>query len=183
VQFLRTSVVAAVAALVPAVAVAQQPAPAPQPSPEVQEWIAEMQQLEQQLAPVQAEALQDPEIQQAQTELNQALVAAMMEGGAEVQADLRRVETIQPELQAAQESGDQEQLGRLVHEAQALQERLGQAQFMALQDPALAAQAERFQTQLRTRMSEIEPRSEAMLDRLAALQQQVIAAMQEGPGR
>jgi hypothetical protein len=106
-----------------------------------------------------------------------------MEGGAEVQADLQRVESIQPELAAAQESGDQEQLGRLVHEAQALQDRLGQAQMLALQEPALAAQAEQFQTQLRARMAEIEPESEAMLERLAALQAEVLQAMQGPPGR
>jgi len=183
VNVLRISVVAAALAIAPAMAVAQEQVPAQQPSPEVQQKVAEMQQLEQQLAPVQAEALQDPTLQQAQAELNQALIAAMMEGGAEVQADLQRVETIQPELAAAQESGDQEQLGRLVHEAQALQDRLGQAQMLALQEPALAAQAEQFQTQLRARMVEIEPQSEAMLERLAALQSEVLEAMQGPPGR
>jgi hypothetical protein len=183
VNVLRITVAAAALAMAPAMAIAQEQVPAQQPPAEVQQKVVEMQQLEQQLAPVQAEALQDPTIQQAQAELNQAVIAAMMEGGAEVQADLQRVESIQPELAAAQESGDQEQLGRLVHEAQALQDRLGQAQMLALQEPALAAQAEQSRRSCVRgwRRSSRSPR--AMLERLATLQAEVLQAMQGPPGR
>jgi ABC-type proline/glycine betaine transport system substrate-binding protein len=166
----------------PAALTAQQPTAPPPPSPEVQGWITEIQQLEQRLGPIQARAMEDAGLQQAQTELNAAIVTALMQSTPEVQADLRRIETIQPELRAAQEAGDEEQLRRLVTEAQQLQQRLGEAQMRVLQQPEIAAQAEAFQTRLEARMIEIEPQAEAMLQRFLSLQTQILAAMQNQPG-
>jgi len=177
------SVVAALAlTLAPAALVAQQqPAPTQQqqPSAEVQGWITEIQQLEQRLGPIQARAMEDPQLQQAQTELNAAVIAALTQGDAAVQADLRRVETIQPELRAAQESGDQAQFQRLATEAQQLQQRLAQAQARAMQQPEIAAQADAFQTRLQTRMVEVDPEAEALIQRFVALQAQIIGAMEQ----
>jgi hypothetical protein len=166
----------------PAALVAQQPAAPAQPSAEVQSWIMEIQQLEQRLGPIQARALEDPALREAQTELNAAIVIALMQSTPEVQADLRRIETIQPELRAAQESGDEAQLRRLVMEAQQLQQRLGEAQMRVLQQPEIAAQAEAFQTRLESHMIEIEPEAQALLQRFLALQAQILAAMQSQAG-
>jgi hypothetical protein len=174
--------VAAVAAPA-ALGAQQQPTPAPQPAPEVQGWIAEIQQIEQRLGPIQARAMEDAALQREQAALNEALLAALREAGPAVQADLRRVESIQPELRAAQESGDQAQLERLVREAQQLEQRLGQAQVQALQQPQIAARATAFQDRLRARMVELDPAAEELLQRFVSLQAQILAAMQEQPGR
>jgi hypothetical protein len=164
----------------PAALAAQQPAPMPQPTPEVQGWIAEIQQIEQRLGPIQARAMEDPALQQAHVALNEAIVTALRQAGPETEADLRRVETIQPELRAAQENGDQAQVQRLVMEAQQLQQRLAQAQMQVMQQPQIATEAEAFQTRLQARMIEVEPEAGALLDRFTTLQTQIIAAMQGG---
>jgi hypothetical protein len=170
--------------LAPAALAAQQPAPSttPPPTPEVQGWITEIQQIEQRLGLIQQRAMEDPALRQAQTQLNEAIITALRQAGPETAADLRRVETIQPELRAAQESGDQAQLQRLVTEAQQLQERLMQAQMRVIGQPQIAAQAEAFQTRLQARMVEVEPAAETLLQRFTTLQAQILAAMQERPG-
>jgi hypothetical protein len=164
--------------IAPAALAAQQPTPQPQPTPEVQGWIVELQQLEQRLAPIHEQAMQDTVLQQAQTDLNAAIVAALLRSGPEVQADLRRIETIQPEVAAAQEAGDEEQLRRLVTEAQQLQQRLTEAQMQVLQQPELAARADDFQTQLQARMVQIDAQAEVMMQRFVELQARLLDAMQ-----
>jgi hypothetical protein len=180
---IRSLLVLLALSFVPAALVAQQrmpqPETAPEPPPQVQVWISEAQQIQQRLEPIHTRAMEDPALRQAQTELSGAIVVALMQAGPEVQADIRRVETIQPELRAAQDSGNQEQLQRLVREAQQLQQRLAQAQSRVMERPEIAAQAEAFQTRLQARMVALEPRAEAMLQRLMALQAQILEAMQE----
>jgi hypothetical protein len=173
----KTLILLLAAALMPAGLIAQQQ---PMPSPEVQGWLAEAQQIQQRLAPIHARAMEDQALQQAELQLNEAILAELRRAGPAVQADLRRIETIQPELRAAQEAGNREQLERLVTEAQQLQMRLAQAQGAALQQPEIQARAQAYQTQLQARMVELDPAAETMIQRLMALQAQILEAMGNG---
>lgn len=150
------------------------------PSPEVREWIEEIQQIQARLAPVQDQAMQDPGLQQERQQVADAVKQAMITADPGIAQRMARLEAIVGEAQKAQETGDGERLAALVAEARGIQEPLARAQAAALDRPEIEARVTAFRGRLRARMVQIEPSSEALLNRLEALDRQVRDALRGG---
>jgi hypothetical protein len=146
------------------------------PSPEVQGWIAELQDLQARLGPIQREALQDESLRAAQMEVSEMVQQAVAEDPA--LADLpARAADIQARADAAVQDGNEAQLQAVMAEAQQLEQRLAMAQNAALERPEIAARMEAFQARLQGRMIQIEPEAEVLIQRFEELQMRVAQAM------
>lgn len=138
-----------------------------------QEIVLEMQQIQQQLAPIEQEAMQDRELQQTRDDLNQQVVDKIQEMDPEAESKLERIQKLQQELGVAQEEGDAERSRELVGEMQEIQGQLQTLQAQALQDEQIAAEYVAFRDQVRERMVEIDPAAAELVERLDALQQEL----------
>ncbi len=177
----RALLPAAVLALLPGALLAQEPAPAPQgPSPEVQGWLAELQQLHGRLESIQRQALEDPALSAAQTELGSNIRLAMQSVDPALEQSMTRIQALEAEAMTAQQAGDQARLQEIGAEAQEIQQRFLSAQQQALQKPELAAQVEAFQGRLEAKMREVDPSAEQLIARFQELEQKLSGAMRGG---
>lgn len=163
--------------LTPMAASAQQPT---QPSPQVQEWLAEINQLQQELAPLHEQAMQDPALQQEQEEVSTAVREAMVAADPVNGERLDRLEQLETEAQAARASGDSAKVVALASEAQELVPELQAAQEEATQQPEIDARVKQFEDNLVTKMVEMEPSAQAKVDRLDELNELVSEALGRG---
>lgn len=150
------------------------------PPPEVREWIEEIQQIQARLGPVQDQAMQDTSLQRERRQVTDAVREAMIAADPAIAQRMARLEAIVAEAQEAQQAGDGERLAALVAEARTIQEPLARAQAAALDRPEIEARVSAFRGRLRARMVQIDPSSEALLDRLEALDRRVRDALRGG---
>jgi 23S rRNA G2445 N2-methylase RlmL len=152
-----------------------------QPSEEVRTLLQEAAQIQQQLAPVQQQALGDEAVQQGQQQAADALRAAMIEMNPEMAASIERLEAIMQEAQLAQATGDQETIASLTQEAQQLQPQVMEAQAKALDHPDVQPRVAAFQKQLQDKMVELDPDAAPLLERLSQIEEALEKAS-EGRG-
>lgn len=177
----RTIVAALALVIAPAAAQAQQPGgldPSQLP-PEAQQAIVELQQLQAQLQPIQAEAMADPEIQSEQQELGTQIQTAMAEADPSVPQHMARLQELASDAEAAQAGDDQARMSEILQEAQVIETQLQQAQQQALQRPEIAPRVEAFQQKLEERMLEVDPNAGALIERMDELQTQLMALMMQ----
>jgi uncharacterized protein with von Willebrand factor type A (vWA) domain len=170
------ALLAGVMTLSPAALAAQQAQP--QLSPEVQGWLAELQQIQDELEPLHQQAMGDPAIQQAQQELSTRVMNAMTRIDPEIPRKADRMTELSTRARAAQAAGNEGEVRELATEAQQLQQHLAQVQAQALSDPTLTAGLEAFQARVQGRMIEIDPSVETKLQRFEELERRLMAAMQ-----
>ena len=152
--------------------------PAPeQPSPEVQGWLMEMQQLQQQLGPIQTQALEDSALLVSQQELGNEIKAAVEAADPGLNQRIEQLQGAEAELAAAQQSGDSTKLQALAQEALEVQQRFIAAQQQALQQPQITAKVEAFQTELEQKMIEVDPEAAVLIQRFRELEGKLEAAM------
>jgi hypothetical protein len=144
---------------------------------EVQEWIAELQQVEAQLQPLQAKALEAEDLKEEQAQVVKALVDQMVAADPENEARIARMEAILAEAATAQEAGDTAKIAALTTEASTLQPQIQAAQAEALAHPNVEPRIAAFQENLNKRIVAIDPDAKALIDRVAELQKRVNAAM------
>lgn len=137
---------------------------------ERQELTSELQQVNRQLAGIQQRAMQDPELQQEQADTEETVIAAMTELDPEAQEKIDRIEELQGEVRAAQEEGDQQEIGSLLQEQRQLQQSLQQTQARAMRQEDVAASIESFRESLVAAMMEVDPQTEELLERQEELQ-------------
>lgn len=147
-----------------------------QPEPQVQQWAAELQQIQMQLQPLQERALEDEQLREQRDATTETLRAAMLAVDPEVGASLDRLERMMEEVQQAQEARDAERLMALNQEAQQIQPRIAAAQQQALQQEEVQQTIEAFQTNLRARMVELDPESATLFQRAEELEQRIRGA-------
>lgn len=147
---------------------AEEQAPASQQGmdPEMMAQVMEIQQLQQQLEPIQREALQDQELAAQLEALQVRIDASMREAGPDVFA---RIDQFQEEVAAAEAAGDQERMQTLMMQAQGIQQEAQALQATVFEQPEIRASVEEFEAAHRERMIAIDPESEALLDRMEEL--------------
>jgi hypothetical protein len=134
--------------------------------PEMMAQIMEIQQIQQELEPIQREALADP-VLAAQLEALQARIEASMRAqGPEVYA---RIDRFQDEVAAAEAAGDQERMQVLMMEAQGIQQEAQALQAAVFEQPDIKTSVEEFEAAHRARMIAIDPAAEELLNRMEAL--------------
>lgn len=168
-----------------ALAVLLAPAPAsaqntPDVPPEVQQWIQEIQQVQAQLEPLQARALEEEDLKAEQEQVVKALRDQMVAADPENEGRLVRMEAILEEAAVAQQAGDADKLAELTTEASSLQPQIQAAQQAALEHPSVQPQIAAFQENLHKRIVAIDPAAQGLLDRVAELQARVTAALNDG---
>jgi hypothetical protein len=176
-QWLRRTAVVAALSMPASAAIAQAPQ---QPPAEVQQWIAEIQQIQTQLRPVQEQALQDSALQQEQAQVADAVRQAIIEADSSMASKMERLETLATEARAAQEAGDTQKIAKLTGEAQTLQPEIYEAQAEALEKPEIEVQVSAFQENLHERMAQLDPKAKPLIDKMKQLDERVRKAMGAG---
>lgn len=134
--------------------------------PEMMQQIMELQEIQQQLEPIQQEALQDEALASQLESLQLQVTTAMQEESGEA---LARMETLQEEMQEAQTAGDEERMQALMAEGQGLQQELQAVQAEVMARPEIRGPVDEFEAAHRARMIEIDPEAEELLDRFDEL--------------
>lgn len=161
----------------PMAASAQEPTQPTQPTPEVQEWIAEMQQLETELRPLHEQAMQDAALQQEREEVSAVVREAMIAADPANGDRLDRLDELMVEAQAAQAAGDTAKIAALTSEAQQLGPQVQAAHVDALETPEVDARVQAFEDKLFAKMVEMDPSAQARIDRLTELNERVRQAI------
>ena len=176
-RFGSTALVALALAALPGMATAQQPAPeVPQ---EVQGWLAEMQQISGQLQELHARAMQDAELSAAHASLSEVVREAMVSADPTLEQGMQRLQELDTQAAAARQANDEARFRQLEQEAVQIQQRFAAAQQQAVQQrPELVQQMEAFQQQVETKMVELDPQAETLIQRMTELQTQLAGAMQ-----
>jgi chaperonin cofactor prefoldin len=145
-----------------AAAVADQPE-------QIQEWFAEFQKIGAQLNEIQAKALQDAELNSAQSELGTTIQNAMEAADPELAGVMDRLKELDQAAQAAQAQSDTVALQKLAAEAQQIEGRFREAQAAALEQPEIAAKVESFQESLEAKMLAVNSETPALMQRYQEL--------------
>ena len=166
--------------LIASPAVAQDPNPT-QDVPDPNEALfTEYQQLQGRLGQLQVQAIQENgELETRRTEIDEMLMAAMIEINPETEAHIARLEVLSEEAIVAQQAQNVEALQPLMAEAMGLRSELEDAQAQAIELEHVQAEIQSFETDLMAKAVEIDPEATELLARMQELAELLSAA---GPG-
>jgi len=153
-------------------------------SPELQQraaLIEEYQQIQQRLSSLQNQALEDTLLQQDYAVLEARIEQAMTDADPEYPSKRDRFSSLQEEMLAAQQSGDQEAMQRINQQGLALRAELDALQNKALEVEAVAAEIDAFREQVGEKMKELDPEAGTLLDRANAIAESLQAMAPEPP--
>lgn len=160
------------------VPVSAQQAPLQEPPPEVQQMMAEYQEIQQRYSQIQTQAfMASTEMQERQVEINDLVVEAFFSAYPQAEAQIARLDAIQAEAMAAQDSRNVELLGQLMGEAGMLQEQLQSQQELVLESEGVKPHIDSFEADLMALMVNIDPEAQQMRTRLDELSALLTAAM------
>lgn len=158
-------------------AVAQQ-MPQQQMPQQADETQMEFQQLQQRLAQIQEDAMDNnPDLQKQRDELLDLVMEKMEAEGYDPDAKIGTLENFQERMQEEDLSEDQRQ--ELIAEAQSAQQRLQQAEQTAMQDEEVVAAYQDFQEAMITAMRNEDEEVEAISQRLQQIQMEMQQQMQQ----
>src|SRR5690606_31117791 len=182
----RAFIAAVFGIALPALAVAQgSPAPAPAAEgtelsaqeEEMQGWYMELQELHTQLEAIQQQALADQTLAARQEALGEEIRVAMEARDSTMATRIERMSALEAEAMAAQEANNVARLQELMDEANGIQEHLFGLQQQIVEEPAIAAKLDLFQTDLQQKMLQLNPNVQQMMDRFRELETKLTAAM------
>jgi hypothetical protein len=148
-----------------------------EPGPDVAGWLAELQQIQSRLDPIEQQALQDPALQLQQRELSNEIIAAMVRSDSSVAGKLDRLQAIVVEINEA--GSDPVRMQALAEEVLLLKPSIDDAQARAMADPQIDAHLELFRAGLYERMEQIDPEARSLIVRHQALERLLQAALEE----
>ena len=156
--------------LIASPAVAQDPNPT-QDVPDPNEALfTEYQQLQGRLGQLQVQAIQENgELETRRTEIDEMLMAAMIEINPETEAHIARLEVLSEEAIVAQQAQNVEALQPLMAEAMGLRSELEAAQAQAIERENVQAEIQSFETDLMAKAVEIDPEATELLTRMQEL--------------
>lgn len=138
--------------------------------PEMMALMMEAQQLQQELSPIQQEAMESGDLANQLEELQTRVETAMREANPEL---FQQMDQLEAEFMAAQEEGDEARLQEVGMQAQGVQMQLQQAQQALVDRPDIREAIDAFQDAQRAAMIEINSDSEAIMDRLDEIIEQI----------
>lgn len=134
--------------------------------PAVMAQIMEIQQIQQQLEPIQREALEDEALAAQLATVQARIETAMREQGSDLFA---RIDRFEEDMATAEAAGNQEQIQVLMMQAQGLQQEVQALQAAVFERPDIRQPVEEFEAAQRAAMIQIDPEAEALLDRVDEL--------------
>jgi prefoldin subunit 5 len=138
----------------------------PEMSPELMAKFVEIQQIQQQLEPIQQQALEDQALAAQLAALQVRIETAMREEGSEL---FERIDRFEADMAAAEAAEDRERVHNLMMQAQSLQQEVQMLQASVFERDEIRAPLQEFEAAQRAAMIEIDPEAEALLDRVEAL--------------
>jgi hypothetical protein len=166
-------------ALAPVALNAQQPG-ALDPSqlpPEAQEVLAEMEQVQAEIEPIQRQALADPELQAEQAALGAQIQTVMTELNPAVPQQMERLQELSAEAESAQSEQDQARIEEILTEARGIEIELQEAQTQAVQRPDVAPRVQAFQEKIQAKMVEVDPAADDLIQRMGELENRLMALL------
>lgn len=168
----RIALMAAAALAFPAAASAQTQTPAPtQPAPAAQAPAPqnEAAQIQQRIASLQQQALQDSTVAAAAKQFETDLMATLTRLDPTAAEKRARADALKAEVEAARAASDNAKLTQLAAEAQQLQSFFAGLNARANQDPELQQKRQAYLAVVFKRMTEIDPQAPQLVERLQAL--------------
>ena len=156
--------------LIASPAVAQDPNPTQDVPDSNEALFTEYQQLQGRLGQLQVQAIQENgELETRRTEIDEMLMAAMIEINPETEAHIARLEVLSEEAIVAQQAQNVEALQPLMAEAMGLRSELENAQAQAIELEHVQAEIQSFETDLMAKTVEIDPEATELLTRMEEL--------------
>ncbi len=150
---------------------------------EMQELFEEFQEKSERFERIHSQAMEENEdLQEKEAELQEQMNDAVLAADPDFEEGVERLGELQAEMMEAQAEEDQAAAQEIMQEAQALEGRLQQAQAQAMQQPDIQQGMEDFQEALITKMTEIDPEAEELLERLEELSAIIQGGHGGGPG-
>lgn len=141
----------------------------------------ELQQIQQRLAEVQQQALEDnPGLEAQRDELEELVIRKMEEAGYDPDSSMETLENVQGQIQ--DESLSDEERQQMLQEAQQAQQDLQEAQQVAMQDDEVVEAQQAFQDDLMNAMRDIEPDTDEMIEDFQRIQEEMQGGMGGGQG-
>lgn len=131
--------------------------------PEMMALMTEAQQLQQELSPIQQQAMESSELANQLAELQARVETAMRETNPEL---FQQMDDLEADFLAAQEEGDSARIQQVGMQAQGVQMQLQQAQQTLVDRPDIREAIDAFQEAQRAAMIEIDSDAERIMDRL-----------------
>ncbi len=173
----------AAALLLAPAAHAQQLPPQQNLPPEVQAMLEELDAVQERLEKLQNDAIEgSPELQEKQADLSQRVGEAILEVEPEYDELRARYAELEREVQAAQQAQDAQRFSQIMTEAQGIQVRLETAQGKVFEREEIVAAVEDYQGSLLTEMTELDPETPDLIERMEALMEQLSEIFGPGPG-
>lgn len=139
-------------------------------------WLNELQRISARLQAAHNRAMQDERLRTAQEAFMRDVKAAMQRQDPGLDALAVRVRQIQAEGVAAQQRGDRARLRELNRELSQIQARFLAAQQAVMRQPAIAQRARVLEEQLHSRMVQVEPETDRLIERGKELQLRLLRA-------
>ncbi len=145
--------------------------PVPLPQDSIQVALNQFQQLDQRVNAVQEQAMEaQPELQEEQAEIQQAIESAMFAAHPDLQAALQeRLPAMQAEANEAQAAQDTAALQTLNQEYQGIMARVEQAQAEVVQEEGMRTRLDAYQDRVMAAMVAIDPEIEGVFEELRVL--------------
>ncbi|HEX8692309.1 MAG TPA: hypothetical protein VF746_07830 [Longimicrobium sp.] len=184
----RAAALAVTFLAVPAALAAQQrqmstrpPSPSATAEAAARTWFNELQRISARLQAAHNRAMQDAQLRTAQEAFMRDVKAAMQRQDPGLDALAGRVRQIQAEGAAAQQRGDRVRLRELNRELSQIQARFMAAQQAVMRQPAIAQRARVLEEQLHSRMVQVEPETDRLIERGKDLQLRLMRATGRAP--
>lgn len=152
----------------------------PSAEPDVEAWLTEYEGIHRQLQGIQQKALEDPDLTAAQIALGDQIRTAMEAEDPTIADHLKRAETLEVELQTAQQTGNAQRLEELLAEAQSIEEHFFTVQQVVVAKADIATAIGAFQTRLEQKMTEVDPTAPTLIARFKELELKLEQAMRAG---
>lgn len=144
-----------------------------------QELVKEYRSVQQKLAMIQQKAMKDTALRARQQHLQQTVRSTMQEIDPKTEDRIDSLQSLQKELRAAQQAKDTAKLRKAFVSYQTLQQELQQTQRQAIQRDSISRQLDAFRSQLVSKMKEVDPTADSLLDRRDDLTARMKAAQQQ----
>lgn len=138
--------------------------------PEMMALMMEAQQLQEELSPIQQQAMESGELASQLEALQTRVETAMREANPEL---FQQMDELESDFMAAQEEGDEARIQEVGMQAQGVQMQLQQAQQALVDRPDIREAIDAYQEAQRAAMIQIDADSERIMDRLDEIMEQI----------
>ncbi len=152
----------------------------PQQQSQAQQLYMEYQQLQQQLQQLQQQAMSEGKLAEQGEALDAKITDAMLENNPDIQSSLDKRDDIIAQFQQAQQSGDQTKIQQLNQKYQTVNQKIQAEQQKVMGQPEIKEDVDDYQKKVMSKMEELNPDVQQMMDRMREIGAMLSAMQQQG---